>query len=253
MSGFMGRPYITSLNTIHSAEDVAAQQSAKVNVDEDLSKYRIEEFFDIDMGEHVDYGRPVTFDAGLMDRSGRGNALATAAAPTSVDFLDSTFQFPELPIGFQDLLNDQSVTLPATLSNGDTSTVVANPVPLTYPSESTASDTSATSGTPTTLEERSRHLAEEDKRRRNTAASARFRVKKKQREQELEKRVKEQVDKNQGLEVVIQQLRMENKWLKELVTEKNAGRSKDREEPRGDRRCVEEKAEGTLSISHRPT
>ena len=89
MSGFMGRPYITSLNTIHSAEDVAAQQSDKVNVDEDLSKYRIEEFFDIDMGEHVDYGRPVTFDAGLMDRSGRGNALATAAAPTSVDFLDS--------------------------------------------------------------------------------------------------------------------------------------------------------------------
>ena len=38
------------------------------------------------------------------------------------------------------------------------------------------------------LEEQSRSMAEDDKRRRNTAASARFRVKKKQREQALEKR-----------------------------------------------------------------
>ncbi|EME83882.1 uncharacterized protein MYCFIDRAFT_214535 [Pseudocercospora fijiensis CIRAD86] len=71
------------------------------------------------------------------------------------------------------------------------------------------------------LEEASRMAAEEDKRRRNTAASARFRVKKKQREQALEKQTKEMTDKVNALESKVQQLEMENKWLKELITEKS--------------------------------
>ena len=62
--------------------------------------------------------------------------------------------------------------------------------------------------------------AEEDKRRRNTAASARFRIKKKQREQALEKQAKEMTDKVAQLEGKVQQLEMENKWLKGLITEK---------------------------------
>lgn len=71
-------------------------------------------------------------------------------------------------------------------------------------------------------EEKSRLAAEEDKRRRNTAASARFRVKKKQREQALEKDKREIQDKNAKLEAKVSQLEMENKWLKDLITEKNA-------------------------------
>ena len=63
--------------------------------------------------------------------------------------------------------------------------------------------------------------AEEDKRRRNTAASARFRIKKKQREQALEKTAKEMTDKVGVLENRVQHLEMENKWLKGLITEKN--------------------------------
>lgn len=63
--------------------------------------------------------------------------------------------------------------------------------------------------------------AEEDKRRRNTAASARFRVKKKQREQALERSAKEMSDKVAALEGRINQLETENKWLKNLITEKN--------------------------------
>jgi hypothetical protein len=70
-------------------------------------------------------------------------------------------------------------------------------------------------------EEASRLAADEDKRRRNTAASARFRVKKKQREQTLEKTVKEAEDKKSKLEARISQLEMENSWLKSLITEKN--------------------------------
>jgi hypothetical protein len=72
-----------------------------------------------------------------------------------------------------------------------------------------------------------RIAAEEDKRRRNTAASARFRVKKKLREQALEKSAKEMTEKMDRLENRIQQLELENKWLKSLITEKNEVTSTD--------------------------
>lgn len=68
--------------------------------------------------------------------------------------------------------------------------------------------------------------AEEDKRRRNTAASARFRVKKKQREQALEKTAKEMTDRATALEAKVNQLEMENKWLKGLITERDIGGEK---------------------------
>ena len=74
---------------------------------------------------------------------------------------------------------------------------------------------------PENYEEASRLAAEEDKRRRNTAASARFRIKKKQREQALEQSAKEMQDKVSALEGRINQLETENKWLKNLITEKN--------------------------------
>lgn len=75
------------------------------------------------------------------------------------------------------------------------------------------------------IEDVSRFAAEEDKRRRNTAASARFRIKKKQREQQLEKTAKEMTDKVSSLESRVAQLEMENKWLKGLITEKNDGKN----------------------------
>lgn len=79
--------------------------------------------------------------------------------------------------------------------------------------------------TPLGLDESARGAAEEDKRRRNTAASARFRVKKKQREQALEKSAKEMADRVTAMEARIQQLETENTWLKGLITEKNGGKS----------------------------
>lgn len=74
------------------------------------------------------------------------------------------------------------------------------------------------------FEEAARLAAEEDKRRRNTAASARFRIKKKQREQALERLAKEMTEKVTVLEGRISALETENKWLKGLVTEKHGGR-----------------------------
>jgi hypothetical protein len=62
---------------------------------------------------------------------------------------------------------------------------------------------------------------DEDKRRRNTAASARFRMKKKLREQVLEKTAKEMTSKAETLEKRVQELEMEVKWLRALVVEKD--------------------------------
>ncbi|KAJ1980191.1 hypothetical protein H4R35_001214 [Dimargaris xerosporica] len=64
-------------------------------------------------------------------------------------------------------------------------------------------------------------VAEEDKRRRNTAASARFRAKKKLREQAMERTAKEMTAKVDMLEKRVRDLETENKWLRGLITEKN--------------------------------
>ncbi|KAG0164968.1 hypothetical protein DFQ30_009142 [Apophysomyces sp. BC1015] len=64
-------------------------------------------------------------------------------------------------------------------------------------------------------------VAEEDKRRRNTAASARFRMKKKMREQALEQTAKEMTEKAEVLEQRVKELEMEAKWLRALVVEKD--------------------------------
>jgi hypothetical protein len=124
------------------------------------------------------------------------------------------------------MLNDNTVvappfsgSFPADIAPTPTSASESNP-PQQPPYTAFADSTPASSGNDS-LEDKSRLLAEEDKRRRNTAASARFRVKKKQREQALERTVKEQTDKNAQLETIINQLRMENKWLRNLVTDKH--------------------------------
>ena len=59
--------------------------------------------------------------------------------------------------------------------------------------------------------------AAEDKRRRNTAASARFRMKKKEREAALEKKAKDLEGRVNELERECEGLRRENGWLKGLV------------------------------------
>ena len=104
--------------------------------------------------------------------------------------------------------------------------------PAPYPGQKhTRSPSSSSSPTATHSQEpetaASRLAAEEDKRRRNTAASARFRVKKKQREQALEQTAKELETKVGGLEQRISQLETENEWLRGLVVDKNGGEKED--------------------------
>ncbi|GAA5832633.1 hypothetical protein JCM3766R1_004273 [Sporobolomyces carnicolor] len=78
-----------------------------------------------------------------------------------------------------------------------------------------------------TEEELNALAIEEDKRRRNTAASARFRVKKKQREQALEQTAKELRDRVAELEKDVETLRTENGWLRGLITDKTVLGGKD--------------------------
>ncbi|KAI9281819.1 hypothetical protein BY458DRAFT_429281 [Sporodiniella umbellata] len=63
-------------------------------------------------------------------------------------------------------------------------------------------------------------LSKEDKRKRNTAASARFRVKKKMREQALQLTATEMTEKAKVYELRVQELEMEVKWLRALLVEK---------------------------------
>lgn len=72
-------------------------------------------------------------------------------------------------------------------------------------------------GNPEADAEANRLAIEEDKRRRNTAASARFRVKKKQREQALEAAAKELENRVKILEEENGRLVTENGWLKSLI------------------------------------
>jgi hypothetical protein len=64
--------------------------------------------------------------------------------------------------------------------------------------------------------------SEDDKRKRNTAASARFRVKKKMREQAMEKSLNEMTDKAKGLENKVNELQLEIKYLRGLLLEKES-------------------------------
>jgi hypothetical protein len=67
-------------------------------------------------------------------------------------------------------------------------------------------------------------LTKEDKRRRNTAASARFRVKKKLREAVLQKTADEMTEKAKMFENRVHELEREVSWLKALIVEKNDGK-----------------------------
>jgi hypothetical protein len=72
---------------------------------------------------------------------------------------------------------------------------------------------------------------EEDKRRRNTAASARFRLKKKEREADLEKKTKDMSSRCDELHKRIGALETENRWLRELITERSRNRNTKRKGP----------------------
>lgn len=73
--------------------------------------------------------------------------------------------------------------------------------------------------------EESKEVSELDKRRRNTAASARFRIKKKLKEKQMENQIMNLNETIKNYEAKIQNLDMENKLLKNLIMEKGTQKS----------------------------
>lgn len=261
--------YLRELHTIPE-QDTATGES--FNMDDDLAMFTNTQFFDFDSGQNTDYNappvKPETADA-APQQTRSDDSLGRLVDPVNFDFsgiagdfnLDyaQTYTSPTIPTFSETLANLQPI-------QPNPQAVYQSPIsqhaPSAYPNpdprtgEKRKSDASSvvsasSPNRPLSFEEASRLAAEEDKRRRNTAASARFRIKKKQREQALEKSAKEMQDKVSALENRIQQLETENKWLKNLIMEKNekSGRGEDVSELEAKIKTAKEKVGDSVTVA----
>jgi len=215
--------YIANLNAIPTAQDL--QSLEDFTMGDSLAMFTNTEFFDFDLGHNADlepthYGIDKAFGAEAAD-----TVAPESVDVKSADYMNENFSFPDFhtyppPPGPFDSTDLTQVQKEQPLFPDSS---VSSPV-SDLPSSKRKADQITS---PNDIELSSRIAAEEDKRRRNTAASARFRVKKKQREQALERSAKEMSDKVSALENRIGQLETENKWLKNLITEKNEGKEGD--------------------------
>jgi len=233
MAGYRGRTgpnfseYLNSLNTISSPYDTDFNAD-DISLDADLPMFTNTDFtnFDIsplqepgtlsfDMDRDGKQGDNIKFEDLLAGVSSRSFSTPSIGGKSS----DAVPFFPTYITPIQPAPTGGIPLQPAGPHQGAaTSPDASQPQ---YVSLKRKAESNSASPTVLSTEDQSRLAAEEDKRRRNTAASARFRVKKKQREQALERTVKEVQDKNTALESQVRQLEVENKWLKELITEKN--------------------------------
>ncbi|TGO26900.1 hypothetical protein BPAE_0051g00350 [Botrytis paeoniae] len=217
--------YIANLNAIPTPQDLHNSNQDTYNVDDELAMFTNTEFYDI--------------DSVLQAPNFDGVGAQSTADSVDLDLKDIDFSLPG-DFNFSDF-NTFTNNHPTNFGNHDGIPSVIHPIQTNHqiynpPPSSAGSPTSAlvspqvgekrkaeslSDGRSPDFEDASRMAAEEDKRRRNTAASARFRVKKKQREQALEQSAKAMSDKVAALEGRINQLETENKWLKNLITEKN--------------------------------
>ncbi|KAE8358578.1 hypothetical protein BDV27DRAFT_137475 [Aspergillus caelatus] len=250
--------YLDDLNAIPSPYDQAVQQQQQqgsYNLDADLSLFTNAEFFDFD--NFGDLNLP-GFDSVESDNLKKKESNQATGHNSDMEFLDLLGGFGNMPeysaTGFNSvnaqpqpasLQNAQFSTVPqmpngslnaASSPNESISTSSPSPAAQSQAPAPPASTSSSAVGpkrkntqksAAMSVEEAARVAAEEDKRRRNTAASARFRVKKKMREQALEKTVKETTEKNTALEARVTALELENQWLKNLITEKNGQSSEE--------------------------
>lgn len=221
MSNFNGRhgpnvsQYLRELDTIspESADDTFAMEA-------DLALFTNTQFFDFDSGQNTDFQAQPAKPEAEASTSPSGN-VSTAASVIgempNIDFMSNDFSFPEFNANnyngpqmnnFPEAGHGYAAIQPQMPAQFQT--------PAVLPTEKHQGDVGY-DGEPRGVG------AEEDKRRRNTAASARFRIKKKQREQALEQSAKEMSDKVSNLESKVSQLETENKWLKNLLVEKNEG------------------------------
>ncbi|KAF5669394.1 regulatory cys-3 [Fusarium denticulatum] len=248
MSNFNGRrgpnvsQYLRDLNAINRQETAHEEP---FNMEEDLALFTNTQFFDFETNQTTDYqAQPLKVDIEAAQSTSPSDGMTPAPSvvgdinPNSFDFIQGDFSFPDFTSTYPSTpLNgfaDGAQNFPSMQPNASTGyqPVQQQQQASHYGQQATPQPSAEKRGSESgpgagrgslNFEEASRHAAEEDKRRRNTAASARFRIKKKQREQALEKSAKEMSEKVSVLESKVQQLEMENKWLKNLLVEKNEG------------------------------
>nr|OQO26674.1 hypothetical protein B0A51_07674 [Rachicladosporium sp. CCFEE 5018] len=216
--------YLANLNTIPSQQEMAAQQADFDLGNDGLDFLTNTEFFDFDAST---FGNGLT--GGDFSAAASAPALPSAANGAAVAGRlrqntsgESTRTYADEIVTAPSYQFSEFQTYPPSMVNSPSALSPSTPITLAaFHASHPASKRKASTALIADLEEQSRNVAEEDKRRRNTAASARFRVKKKQREQALEKQTKEMTEKVSSLEGKVQQLEMENKWLKGLITEKS--------------------------------
>ncbi|KAL4906386.1 hypothetical protein BDW74DRAFT_176716 [Aspergillus multicolor] len=237
--------YLDDLNAIPSPYDVAVQQQQQdgFNLDQDLSLFTNTEFFDFDLNlpsfEPVEENKRngnQNSDMEFLDilgGDGFGNVNDYAPQMNSMNNQPMPVQNaqfhavpqPQIPSALPNVHPqvNQPATSPTITSPSQSSVVAPSPTSVTSPAAPAPGPKrkNTQKAPPISVEEAARVAADEDKRRRNTAASARFRVKKKMREQALEKTVKDTTEKNAALEARVTALELENQWLKNLITEKN--------------------------------
>ena len=230
--------YLNNLNTINPMYDQDQFNTDGLDLEDDLEMFTNTDFTNYDPNDVPSLPDAGSLNFDFNDDSKPNDSLSyedvlATGTESSLDTRDSPADLPPAPTPYIPSYNAPIQPAP-TVSTFP----VAPRVPaalLTSPSTTTTSQapsqkkrktsTTTTTDTPPrqpsiSLEEQTRLAAEEDKRRRNTAASARFRVKKKQREANLEKTNKELNDRNSALQSKVTQLELENKWLKDLVIER---------------------------------
>ncbi len=200
---FTNEDYIQNLNQ----EPMFSETPAMVpsNLDAELSIFSNSNFFDFDMGSGPQLQKKSDMDLSpLFDTQN----VASPAGIQSNNNLDLVAELSQI-----DFAVPQTQTLNYT---------IPSPHPTVLPVPRGAAATSKKrSFSPDFVS------SEEDKKKRNTAASARFRVKKKMREQQMERATKELKEKVDSLKTQILKLEMENKWLRTMVIEKNEARDRD--------------------------
>ncbi|KAG8669136.1 hypothetical protein FPOAC2_08452 [Fusarium poae] len=248
MSNFNGRrgpnvsQYLRDLNAINRQENA---HDEPFNMEEDLALFTNTQFFDFETGQNTDYqAHPAKVDMEASQSTSPSDGMTPAPsvvgdiAAGNFDFMQGDFSFPDFAgpypstpmTAFADGAQNFAPLQPSAPANYQPVTQQQQAPQFAQPAapqpslEKRNSESAGSSGRGSlNFEEASRHAAEEDKRRRNTAASARFRIKKKQREQALEKSAKEMSEKVSVLESKVSQLETENKWLKNLLVDKNEG------------------------------
>ena len=166
--------------------------------------------------------------------NGAGNDLESFMDSTFFDFdqfqSDSSIKVSVPGPNANDLSSQIPSELPENLTQfyNSTSFTQQNPVTKTIVKEETEEVLSLAKTQETTKRSIETHdEVEQDKKKRNTLASARFRVKKKLKEQEMERNVKLLSDRVATFNERINQLELENACLKSLILEKNEKKSND--------------------------